>query len=212
MSDGEWIEIGEHDSVENLAFARGLHWETVWNHAENAPLRELRDPHVLQRGDRLFVPARDAGFRAAVTGRRHVFRRRGVPSRLRVVARFNGTPIADVEYRLVIGEQTIEGRTGADGRIEQWISPDLETATLEFGEGALRQRWRLQLRELDPVTTVRGLQSRLRNVGYTGARVTGTIDDATRNALAAFQTDEGLEVTAEPDDATRARLLELHAT
>lgn len=211
MSDGEWIEIGEQDSVENLAYARGLFWETAWNRPENDALREARDPHVLERGDRLFVPAPDPGRRAAVTGRRHVFRRRGVPSRLRVVARINGDVVANAPYRITFGEETIDGTTAADGLIEHWIPPDLANATLRFGEGALRQHWTLLLRALDPVTTLRGLQSRLHNVGYPAAGVTGTMDDATHAALRRFQSDEGLDVTGEPDDATRARLLELHA-
>ena len=209
MSEGEWVTVQQQDSVENLAFARGLFWQTVWDHPENAALREVRDPMVLLPGDRLFVPALRPGWREAPTHRRHTFRRRGVPSRIRVVFEVNGVPQAGVPYVITMDGEELEGTTSEAGLIEHWVAPDAESATVLIGTGATRRKVVLSLRALDPPDSVSGVQARLRNRGY-AVEVTGEMDDATRRALSGFQADAGLEVTGEPDDATRARLVELH--
>ena len=210
MSDGEWVTVRQQDSVENLAFARGLFWETVWEHPENAALRETRGPMVLLPGDRLFLPALRQGWREAPTHRRTVFRRRGVPSKIRVVFEVNGVPQAGVPYVIAIdGGEELEGTTSGAGLIEHWVAPDAESATVLIGTGATRRSVVLSLRALDPPDSLTGVQARLRNRGY-AVEVTGEMDDETRAALASFQADAGLEATGEPDDATRARLVELH--
>jgi hypothetical protein len=71
-----WHVVGEGDFVASVACAHGLLPETVWNHPENAALREQRESmYVLCAGDRVFIPDRVVVARRARTGARHVFRR-----------------------------------------------------------------------------------------------------------------------------------------
>src|SRR3990170_3615968 len=95
------------ESVESIAYAHGLFWETVWDDPGNAALREARaEPNVLAAGDVLVVPDLRPKEEQAATGRRHVFRRRGVPSVLRVRLLEGSTPRAGLAYTVEAGGKT----------------------------------------------------------------------------------------------------------
>ena len=51
------------------------------------------------------------------------------------------------------------------------------------------------LRHLDPTSEISGLQGRLRHLGYPVGPADGTLDPRSVEALRAFQTEQGLEVT-----------------
>jgi Putative peptidoglycan binding domain len=122
---------------------------------------------------------------------------------------WDGAPRAGEPYRLTVGDVALEGALNGEGYIETNIPPGAQRGTLVVGEGARARTYSLVLGHLDPVETVSGVQARLRNLGY-ACQVTGSLDDATRAALRAFQTRAGLAVTGDDDDATRSRLREAH--
>lgn len=66
-----------------------------------------------------------------------------------------------------------------------------------------------ELRHLDPTSEISGLQGRLRHLGYAIGPADGTLDPRGEEALRAFQTEQGLEVTGELDQATQDKLREL---
>jgi hypothetical protein len=205
-----WVTIGEKDTAESLGFSHGLIWETVWAAPENKTLRESRsDALVLNPGDRLFIPAAREKWLGAPTNQRTVFRRRGVPSKIRIQLQVNGVPEDGVPYVLEIDRQRIEGTVPADGVIEHWVRPDQDDAVLWAGRGSTRRRYALKLRELRPADTIAGVQNRLCNRGYP-VTVTGELDDETRDRLRRFQEDNGLSVTGEPDAATQEALKKAH--
>ncbi len=85
------------------------------------------------------------------------------------------------------------------------------TATLRLLDAdAARVRHTLTLRigVLDPVESVSGVQQRLRRLGLACGHET-TLGPGTREVLARFQTLHDLDVTGEPDDVTRRKLVEL---
>ena len=57
-----------------------------------------------------------------------------------------------------------------------------------------------EIGDLDPVTTTRGIQSRLQNLGYLRQAPTGVIDAATTAAIAAFCADHAVKFERFPDD------------
>jgi len=63
-----------------------------------------------------------------------------------------------------------------------------------------------ELRHLDPTGEISGLKGRLRHLGYAIGPADPTLDPRSEEALRAFQTDQGLEVTGELDQATQDRL------
>ena len=46
--------VRQGDSIASIAFDHGFRWETIWQHPNNAGIRELREnPYVLHPGDEL---------------------------------------------------------------------------------------------------------------------------------------------------------------
>ena len=64
------------------------------------------------------------------------------------------------------------------------------------------------LRHLDPTSEISGLQGRLRHLGYPVGPADGTLDPRGEEALRAFQSEHGLDVTGELDQATQDKLRE----
>jgi Putative peptidoglycan binding domain len=210
---GLWRTIAQGDSVESLAVAHGLTTEKVWRHPENAPLRAARQsPHVLHPGDRLFLPPIDVRTEQLATTRVHRFERRGVPSRLRLRLAILGEPLRDEPFVLYAGGLEFHGQTDGDGWVDVRVPASLERGRLVVGNGDDAIEYAVHPRELDPCDEVTGWQSRLRNLGYAPGTVDGVAGAQSRAALAAFQQDEGLPATGEPDDATRARLIARHGS
>jgi len=123
-------------------------------------------------------------------------------------------PYADKRYALLVDGLLIEGKTSADGLIDQKIPKNAERADLtlwidEWPTGK-KLTWRFDLAELPPVESLNGAQVRLKNLGYYEGEPSGKNDEATRIALVWFQKDHKLEPTGELDDATRAALGSAH--
>jgi N-acetylmuramoyl-L-alanine amidase len=79
------VAVAAGDCISSIAIAHGFDWETVWNHPQNAKLRSQRsDPNVLRPGDSVFVPEREPKHESGSTQKRHIFRMKGVPARLRL--------------------------------------------------------------------------------------------------------------------------------
>jgi len=69
----------------------------------------------------------------------------------------------------------------------------------------------LRLGHLDPIDTVSGAKQRLSNLGY-GCGPGPDLDETTREALRAFQGDQGATQTGELDDTTRTQLQQAHGS
>ncbi|HBP18834.1 MAG TPA: hypothetical protein DEA08_13750 [Planctomycetes bacterium] len=65
---------------------------------------------------------------------------------------------------------------------------------------------------LAPPEDTSGLQQRLNNLGYHCGEEDGQAGAVTRQRLEAFQRAAGLETSGQLDDATKAKLLELHGS
>lgn len=201
------VQAGE--GADSIAFRYGFFPLTVWDAPENEGLRAAReDRNILQEGDVLFIPARQAKPVAATTGQRHVFRRRGVPAMFRAQLLSNHVPRANVPYVLIVEGVERRGTTDDQGRIEVFMPPDSREATLIVDDG---EPILLGVGLLDPIQSIRGVQQRLANLGYRCAE-SGELDDATVEALRRFQEHCALEETGALDDATREKLRELHDT
>ncbi len=199
------------ESVESIAYANGLFWETVWDDPGNAALREERvEPNVLAAGDVLVVPDLRPKEVEAATGRRHVFRRRGVPSVLRVRLLEGSTPRAGLAFTVDAGGRLTRGSTDADGWVEAWLMPDVQRGELRID--ATGESYPFQVGTVSPVQTPLGVQTRLRNLGYLGGRPTTAATPRAVEALRAFQRARDLPATGEPDEATLAALVDAHGS
>lgn len=213
VGSGDYI-VASGEGVSSIAARAGLFWSTIWDHPGNADLKAARDdPEVLLPGDRLLIPARRPKEAHCSTGMRHVFRRRGVPLRLRVrLADKDGQAFGGKRYVLTVMEVEQEGYADGNGMIERWVAPAATEAILQvwLDEAQAPCEWLLQIGQLAPQHHLTGVQARLKNLGYAVSDAQGEFGASTRAALRAFQHKHGLAVTGDPDPATRARLHTMH--
>ncbi|WP_437571822.1 peptidoglycan-binding protein [Sorangium sp. So ce542] len=202
--------VADGDSIESIAFELGFFHETLWNHPANAELNAVRrNPNVLLPGDRVTIPPLTLKEEACATGKRHVFRRRGVPAVYRVQLLEEGAPRPNVAYVLEIDGAARRGTSDADGRIVHRIPPDARRGRLILGDDEI---YELEFGRLRPVERVEGVQQRLKNLGFDCGAVDGELGPATRRALARFQEHRGLPASGDPDEATRAALIASHGS
>lgn len=125
-------------------------------------------------------------------------------------------PYANKPFIVKAGGKRAEGTTDGDGKLDVEIPAEARAAevTLWLGErpSSETRRYVIELAELAEVTSIEGVQTRLRHLGFFFRTPTGELDAPTRHALEEFQEAQQLEVSGEPDDATRAKLLEVHGS
>lgn len=209
---GEY-EVRMGDCVSSIAYRHGLTWQKIWNHPANAQLKRVRgNPNILNPGDRLHIPEKEPKYHPGASDRKHRFVRKGVPESLSLVVRREGKPRAGEPYVLQVGALTHRGTTDSQGGIQVSIVPDAESARLIVGRGAATEVYELRLGHVDPVTEISGVQARLRNLGYDCGAADGHMNEATIEAVRAFQAAVGLQATGDIDDATRAALVREHGS
>ena len=199
--------IQQGECVSSIAFAHGFLPEKVWMDSQNAGLRELRkDMHVLLPGDVLWIPDLTEREVTAASDKKHRFRRKGVPEKLKL--QFydeSDEPVADCPCTVDIDGEQESLRTDGQGKLELKISPSARLAKVTFDTD--KPEWKellfeFQLGGLDPITEESGVRQRLENVGCLGEGM--SLEDGVR----AFQKMEGMEETGTVDDALRSKLQE----
>ena len=201
--------IQDGDSVIRLSDQHGFFATTIWNDAANAELRSRRtDMNVLLAGDIVVIPDKRPKERPAQTGRLNVYRRRGIPAVYRLQLFDIEEPRANQEYRLTVDGEVYRGTTDQDGMLEEHLPATARQGELVIGP----DEFRLQIKfgHLDPINVLSGVQKRLNNVGYDCGPADDDLGPRTEAALLAFQERFELEPTGEADQATIAKLEEVH--
>lgn len=202
------IVVNPGDSIDRIGYSHGVAPKTLWHLSDNEDLSSLRNnPNILMNGDTVVIPDKKQKNLPAITGRRHRFRRVGVPSKLRVQLLENGEPRSNCFYRLKAGALLESGLTDNEGLIEHWVSPDIDTALLEIDHGEI---YELHIGRLNPATDITGVESRLQNLGYLSEIETPAPQTPLTTAIAAFQRDSSLTETGEIDFETRSILERRH--
>lgn len=232
--------VQPNEDVQIIAADHGIaDWKAVWEHPQNADLRSKRpDPHVLYKGDQVWIPALPPKEFEVATNQEHRFVLYEPKTLLHLVLNDSeGNPEPGVRYEIWINDERYdppghedELRTREDGLIHHMVpvtrSIELrifdhtrdedEEHEEEQEEKAGRPRYdtiTVMPGHLDPIDTVEGVQDRLNNLGYGfGDDEPGTEGPGTEAALREFQADYGLVPTGVMDDYTRARLLEAHGS
>ena len=211
MAAAKKYSVKQGECMSSVAFEHGFFWESLWSLAENAELKKSRDsPFVLQPGDVVQIPDLRRQELSAATGARHVFRRKGVPAKLRLRLLVRDKPLANLPYILTSGGRQITGTTDAQGAIEVFVPPNVDGGTLRVGEGENVRIYKIAPRALNPAEQVDGIQARLANLGYYRGAVHGKLDAATVAAIKQFQRDRNVEATGQADEATASALSDLH--
>lgn len=201
------IKPGE--STIGLSEQHGFFAATIWEHPDNAALKEQRkDMNILLPGDVLVIPDKREKSVSKPGEKRHRFRRKGVPAQFRLQLFDIEKPRANQDYQLDVDGRLIKGKTDGDGVLLEFVPPGAREGLLTIGPD--RFELIIQFSQLDPVGEVIGVQKRLNNLGFHCGEPDGELNEATEDALADFQERFGLEVTGEIDDSTREKLDELH--
>ncbi|MFV8754808.1 peptidoglycan-binding protein [Nannocystaceae bacterium ST9] len=205
------LKVRQGDDLSALALARGFDPNTIWDHPDNAALKELRkSPHALLPGDQLEIPAIEEREEGVATGSVGRFKLKVGPIKLRIRLTKLGEPRANEAYELIFEDQTIAGTTDGEGWIDQPIPLAATRATLALMEG--EENYELRLGHLDPHDSPSGIQQRLRALGYYFGKVDEDVGPQTQAALRRFQGKQGLSVTGEADDATLDALRDAYGT
>lgn len=211
VGTGEYV-VKQGDCIESIAQKHGLFWQTIWNHPENLELKKAnRDANALLPGDRVFIPSIQIKKETAATDTRHRYRRKGVPSKMRIVFKDEeDKPRAGIRYVLKLDGVLESGKTNNEGAVEYAIKPDASIGklTLECEDGI--EEYEVQLGFVDPVTEVSGIQERLANLGFSSGPADGELGPITQDALRTFQKAEGIKDTGEPDQQTLQKLESEH--
>ena len=193
------------DCITSIAAEHGHFWQTLWNAPENADLKAAReDPNVLLTGDKVFIPELREKLEPCAAECKHRFRKKGIPAKLRLRLLFGNQPRKDLKYTLTIDGEIMKGATDADGRIEASLPPRARTGLLILHAKSGDERTELEFGAVEPMDSVVGVQQRLLNLGF-DVDPTGEIEAKTTLAVAAFQSQQGLEPTGRID----AKLIEL---
>jgi hypothetical protein len=211
MAKRHTVQAGE--CVASIAFENGHFWQTLWDHPDNAELREARkNPWILREGDELVVPDLRRKVVTCATDTPNVFKLEGVPEQLRLRFGSPDFPRRGVRYVLTIDGRDHGGELDDNGELCHFLTPNATRAELTlYPEGAESERYVLALRGLEPIDTPRGVQMRLRNLQFYRGELDGELGRPEFiAAMQAFQSSAGIEPTAELDDTTRSALLDAH--
>lgn len=210
MSQKHTIQPG--DCIASLAFENGLFPATIWNHAENALLRnKCQNMYQLISGEEVFIPEKTLKEVDKPTDAKHVFKRRGLPEIYRVrLLDGKEQPRRNLQYVLVIDGSIHQGVTDSQGYVIAAIPPNAVRGELKILDGELEEVYALNLGHIQPVTEIEGLQARLSNLGYSCLDEKGEMGELTRRCLSEFQLDYNLEPTGEPDAQTRQMLVQAY--
>jgi N-acetylmuramoyl-L-alanine amidase len=201
--------IRQGECITSIVDKYGLFWETVWDHAQNAELKQqLQNPNVLQPGDELFIPDKEVKEENCAPEQKHRFRKKGIPAMLCLRLLDNDEPRADESYTLEVDGESFSGTTDAEGRLKQRIAPGAKQVKLLVGEN--KDQYILDLGCMDPVAETTGVQARLNNLGFNCGEVDGVSGPETKSAIHQFQQKYGLTESGEADSATRDKLVEMH--
>lgn len=207
----------KNDDMESIAKRFGFgDYKIIYDHPNNAELKRKRPkPNLLCAGDKVFIPDIQLGEESCATEQLHHFEVKRPKVKLRLVLKDDkGNPFSDKKYELKVGEKTIEGNTDGSGYFEQEIPPNATSAKLKlFTEDDKLKilSWDLSVGELEPVDTDRGVQERLRNLGFYFGSVDGRVGSKkSKSAVEAFQKKNSLTVNGSVDDAVRNKLRDKH--
>lgn len=201
VGSGSYV-VRDGDCMLSIAAQHGHVWETLWNHADNAEIKDARkDPSTLLAGDRITVPDIRLKEESRATEARHRFRKKGVPAKIKIRLLDDGEPRDAVSYRLVIDGRIIEGQTDSDGFLEAAIAPDARDGELilDRDDGG-RDHFRFALGTLAPIGSDVGHQRRLQNLGF-------NVDEPEK-AVTEFQHKNGLDESGAVNDETQNKIKE----
>jgi hypothetical protein len=193
------VRAGEY--LAKIAHNAGLDPEAIWNHPKNAELRARRpDRNILSEGDVLFLSVEDPAPLSLQIGGAN--RYAATVPEVETHIRFGNAkePYANEPYVVEGLDERVEGTTDAEGGLTITAPVTIRVVNVRLPTRGLK--FSVRLGDMDPISEVSGVQLRLSSLGYLKAPSSGTLDEATTEALRSFQAKAGIERTGTMDPAT----------
>ena len=122
-------------------------------------------------------------------------------------------PWPNVEYLLRYEGTDLQGSTDSEGMVEISLPPSVKRAKLIVSPGTRDEMTiPIEVGGLNPISALSGVKQRLRNLGYGLSDIDEEEDIELRDAIRAFQQDQGLDVTGELSDPLRDTILSAHGS
>lgn len=204
-------QVKQGDCISSIAFENGFFPDTIWNHPNNAQLKEKRqDPNVLMPGDMVFVPDKRQKEVGESTNQVHKFIYKAAPANLYLHLLNDGEPIANEPFVLEVDGKITEGTTDGEGKLRATILPNAKKGVLIVGEVEDQIKYDLNLGTLAPIDQVSGIKIRLHNLGYKVGSLDEQITEEFKDAISEFEFDHELTQTGQITETNRAKLKELY--
>ena len=94
-------DVKQGDCLSSIAAQHGISWEKIWNFGENSDLKQRRkDPNVLFAGDVVMVPDIAVKEQACAADKRHEFKAKRKPTRIKIRLTIDDEPRANLKFEL----------------------------------------------------------------------------------------------------------------
>jgi hypothetical protein len=129
--------------------------------------------------------------------------------RIRIRMQVEGEAVANKDYQLFVDDFLLAtGTTDADGLIEQSVPSDGVIAVIRMPDPGFERAFDLTPRAKFPsVESLKGVQSRLRHLGFYLGEIDGIEGELSQAAILDFKRSRGLPPDSELDAPTRAELV-----
>ena len=202
----------------HIAQREGVSSQAILNCPENRDLLACRAPGVLFHEDEVFVPAPEPKIVRVRVGETAYLVYRPARRKLQLILRDSTGAFLDCDYTLRAFEYDGTEGERIPGPLHSYAYRGVIDEELPAGVKKLELvindqeplALALEVGRLDPVSTLRGLKGRLRNLGFYRGPLDDEFEPGLIDACRGFQLSRGLPATGQPDGATCKALVEVH--
>ncbi|MDI6766168.1 MAG: peptidoglycan-binding protein [Bacteroidota bacterium] len=190
-------------------------WKIIYEYPENREFKNKRpNPNIIFPGDKIIIPDIKSKVENIETGKKIKIKLKIQHTYLRIILKDEGgNPLANVPYKLQVGNANFEGNTNDKGLLENKVPSNITEGKLTvIKQNVLGDNytWMLKINSLDPIEEITGVQARLTNLGYRCGSIDGIIGPHTEAAIKIFQRKNGLTPNGQLNEETRSKLNEVY--
>ena len=216
MDEKRYI-VKEGDWLSSIAKKFGIgNWNKIYDHPKNKEFKKkYPDPNILNPGEELWIPEPESieiEPKRVDSSVKKIEVSGGKKETIEIKFKDeDGKPLANEPYRFKIGGYEKEGKTDSEGKMKEEIDPkyfEFDTYSIKMG----RREVMLKAGHLDPVDGAKGIQARLKNLGYYTGKIDGIKGQKTLKAIKAFQKDHELKEDGIAGPKTQDKIKEVYGS
>lgn len=194
--------VQQGETVSSIARKYGFpDWESLYNHPDNADLKDLRpNPDLIYPKDKVVIPERNVAQFKAKLNEKQTFRSKAKRNTIKLkVGAIGGSLWANRKVELKIDEEIIESTTDDDGVAEFKLPKrhsNIAILNIYTEKETSKPCYSVEVKlgHLDPITELTGQQARLTALGFDCGLLTPKTNKRYEKALEEYQQVMGLKV------------------